>query len=479
MCDKKQDQFKRLIGGANTAAGPAWDKVLVDLAADKKVAEGLLNEDLYALTAAGMSEDWCVMAARAVFVKTRAQSEEDGWMRGQIQNRLLVKMLAYVYEATCEGVLWLREIGVLKDEKPLKGGAVDLNVTFASPVLKEKFWQAGYMHFPEWVQTLVFAAVPKGQCKTRFLFKQGGACRAKATSKEKSKDVVEAGRRAACQWLLWLFPPSAAWWNLETLYANVPAMGGLKAKVVETIKTGAAVGKKWEVEHAVGMGYKIEEEIAMGLPLDRNCGGTVPPVLSTVLGTDVGRSYITREERAERMGFTVEKQQLEGEGEMVTFNDADMFNIVSEGESFDCPTIESVRAGCEQLHMMGPGKWEEKGHGVDIVWLNVPLPPHVADAEDAAKYDIKSERPWEKNALSDALNLAKDVITRAGILVVLAPPGFPTDKLTGFSLGATGVAAEVRSVLTLCFEAKGNEKVRFVVYIWNRIEKRVRGRLNL
>jgi hypothetical protein len=74
--------FKRLIGGANTAAGPAWDTVLVDLAADKKVAEGLLNEDLYALTAAGMSEDWCVMAARAVFVKTRTQSEEDGWMRG-------------------------------------------------------------------------------------------------------------------------------------------------------------------------------------------------------------------------------------------------------------------------------------------------------------------------------------------------------------------------------------------------------------
>jgi hypothetical protein len=49
------------------------------------------------------------------------------------------------------------------------------------------------------------------------------------------KDVEEAGRRSVCQYLLWLFSPADDWADLQSLYGNVPVVGGLRGRVLEEI----------------------------------------------------------------------------------------------------------------------------------------------------------------------------------------------------------------------------------------------------
>jgi hypothetical protein len=198
------------------------------------------------------------------------------------------------------------------------------------------------------------------------------------------------------------------------------------------------------------------------LPLKRDCGGTVPKPFSTVLGADVGRKYITRKERGRKMGVEAqgtEEEGQEGGGEVVAYNAADVYNIVSNGDAFDCPTNEQVERGLGDLWMMMEGEWTARNKGADVVWLNLPLPRVVVTEEELADFDIKKQRYWEENRISQALNLLKDVLTSAGVLVVVAPAGFPSEIPTGFSLGASAVAAEVRSVVTLIYDTK-KHKVR-------------------
>ena len=197
--------------------------------------------------------------------------------------------------------------------------------------------------------------------------------------------------------------------------------------------------------------------VCHSLPLERDCGGQVPEPFSTVLGQEVGRKYITRKERAVKLGLQapdlVEEEKVGGK-EVVTIDETDVYNIVSESDSFDCPMIEEVEKGLGDLWLMMDGQWKAKKKRVDVVWLNLPLPGVVVEEEKVARYDFKAERYWESNKISDALNLSKDLLTSAGVLVVVAPAGFPSDLLSCFSLGATAVAAELRAVVTLIYEAK-------------------------
>ena len=462
MCNNKQTEMRRLISAANIPAGRGYEEALEDLTKDPEIANGLGKEDLYTLVGTGLSDEWVETAMRTFLVKKPSVAEEEGWPRGQIQIRSVCKGLGFAYEATGEGMLWLRELGVLKDEKRKKDGSVDLNWSFASTKMKNAFREKGFMVYPEWVKTIVFSSVKKGGYLTRYMCAQAQECKVKATAKQKSADVEEAGRRSVCQYLLWLFPPTEAWDNLESLYAYLPTEGGLKDKVPAEIKNGRVFGKKWDQDTAGSSGYNLDDERAMGLPLERDCGGLVPEPLSSELGPKVLRKYITRKERAAKMGIEVGEEETEekiGGAEVVTFNEADVYNIVSEGDSFDCPRIEEVRKGLGDLWLLTDGQWVEKNKGVDLVWVNLPLPRVLTDETEIAQYDLKTDMFWEKNKIGDALNVAKDLLTSAGVLIVVAPLGFPSELLTCFSLGATAVAAEVRSVVTLVFDTK-KAKVR-------------------
>jgi len=121
------------------------------------------------------------------------------------------------------------------------------------------------------------------------------------------------------------------------------------------------------------------------------------------------------------------------------------------------PSVEKLVGGLEFLWNLDDGDWEQKRKGVDLVWLNVPLPRCVLPDADAAKYDARQDRPWEPTEVAGALELAKSILPPAGVLVVVAPVGFPESALEGTSY--SGVVTAVRSTVTLVMDFK-KSKVR-------------------
>eukprot|EP00243_Klebsormidium_subtile_P008186 TRINITY_DN3804_c0_g3_i1.p1 TRINITY_DN3804_c0_g3~~TRINITY_DN3804_c0_g3_i1.p1 ORF type:complete len:518 (+),score=177.01 TRINITY_DN3804_c0_g3_i1:1497-3050(+) len=468
MCNTKQSEMRRLCTAANHSAGSGYEKALEAITLDPEIAAGLGKEDLYTLVGTGLSEEWVEEAVWKIFVKKTAQAEEEGFGRSLEKLRAMCKGLGYAYEVMGEGLQWLRRLKILKDEPLSKEGNPDISWNFASLDAKEMFRVKKSVEYPDWMMTLAFSKTKKGAHLARYMFGQGQECREKASAKtKKSKDVEEAGKRSVCQYLQWLFPPPEGWKDVQGLYAGVPEKLDLRKNVLEAIATGAVFGAKWEVESAPGTVYNLEDEKKLGVPLERDCGGEVPEALIE-LGKERKRVYITRQVRALKMNVQIGVEIVPEEGEeaerkqALSISPTEVYNVVEESNSFVCPSVAAVVGGLEYLWNLDDGDWEEKKAGVDLVWLNVPLPRCLVTDNDVAQYDPRQQKPWETSEVMGALELAKGILTPAGVLVVVAPVGFPESALEGTSY--TGIVTAVRSTVTLIMDFKKSKDTTKHVY---------------
>lgn len=463
MCNTKQSEMRRLCAAANPSAGSGYEKALEAITQDPEIAAGLGKEDLYTLVGTGLSEEWTEEAVWKILVKKPSQAEEEGFGRSLEKIRQMCKGLGYAYEVMGEGLQWLRRLKILKDEPLSKDGTPDISWNFASTEAKALFRVKKSVDYPDWVMRLAFSKTKKGAHLARYMFGQGQECREKASAKsKKSKDVEEAGKRSVCQFLQWLFPPPEGWKDVKGLYEGVPEELDLRKNVLEAIATGAVFGAKWEVETAPGTVYNLEDERKLGVPLERDCGGEVPVALIE-LGKETGRAYISRQMRALKMNVQIGVENVAGEGEekegkeALSISPTEVYNVVEESNSFVSPSVGELVAGLEFLWNLDEGDWEEKRKGADLVWLNVPLPRCVVTDQEAAKYDPRQHRPWESNDMLAAVELAKNLLTPAGVLVVVAPVGFPESALEGQSY--SGLDCAVRSTVTIVMDFK-KSKVR-------------------
>jgi hypothetical protein len=109
---KENDQdYKRLIGGANASVGAPWDGLLELLAKMNPATAGHRDEDLYMLAGANVSDDWSVSLGRLMFGQTVEDAEAMGWPRSGKPVGMAIKAVGYCFNIMCEGVEILREGG--------------------------------------------------------------------------------------------------------------------------------------------------------------------------------------------------------------------------------------------------------------------------------------------------------------------------------------------------------------------------------
>jgi hypothetical protein len=63
----KDQEYKRLIGGANADVGAPWDGLLEDLAKMNLAIAGHRKEDLHMLAGANLLDDWSTSLGRLIF----------------------------------------------------------------------------------------------------------------------------------------------------------------------------------------------------------------------------------------------------------------------------------------------------------------------------------------------------------------------------------------------------------------------------
>jgi hypothetical protein len=69
LLDQTQEEYRRLIAGANAAAGKKWDGMLENIMESNEVASAIRKDDLYNLANVGINDDWSVEAGMQIFCK--------------------------------------------------------------------------------------------------------------------------------------------------------------------------------------------------------------------------------------------------------------------------------------------------------------------------------------------------------------------------------------------------------------------------
>jgi hypothetical protein len=138
----KDQEYKRLIGGANAGVGASWDGLLEDLAKMNPATAGHRKEDLYMLGGANLSDDWSTSLGRLMFRQTVEEAGAMGWPRFEKAVGMTIKQVGYCFDIMCEGVEILREWGVFKPASKIKR-RVDLVVVWATEEVMEAFGKSG------------------------------------------------------------------------------------------------------------------------------------------------------------------------------------------------------------------------------------------------------------------------------------------------------------------------------------------------
>jgi hypothetical protein len=454
----KQSEMRRLITAANVPAGSAYEDALIKITQDPQAAKDLNAEDLYVLVSQGLSEEWTTAAIYKAFVRTKTLAEAAGWARSTRLIREWAPGLGFAFEAMQEGMEYLRTLGVVKS-----ASGDPLAWEFADKEMLERFRVSKFMEYPKWMRELVFSDTePEGHLK-RYLVEQGSVCRVAGKKKkgEKSRDVEEAGKRSVCQWLLWVFPPSPGWADLKGLYGNVPTAQGLQSKILQCISEGPVYGPKYDQERATTTAYKLDDERKLGLPLERDCGGLLPSAFKTSMRLFMkSHPYITRGERAEAMKVPIaEPDEGSGVGAgSLEIDETLVYNIVASENTFGTPSVEAIEAGLEYLWVMEEGEWSDFGAGVELVWLTLPLPKRVT-GEEMATYEFLDEELWETEEVKEAIKTGMQLLTGAGVLVVVAPVGVPSEDIIAAAEVWPRLQPKIRSTVTVLVDGK-KTKVR-------------------
>ena len=421
-------------GAANVPAGSAYEDALIQITKDPHAAKDLNGEDLYTLVPVGLSEEWTTAVIVKAFGKSKELAEAAGWARSTRDIKQWAAGLGFAFEAMQEGMEYLRTLGVLKSVAgdPLAWG-------WASKEMLDAFRVTKFMEYPKWVRELALSDTEAGGHLKRYLVEQGSVCRASGKRKkgQKSMDVEEAGRRSVCQWLLWTFPPSEGWSDLKGLYGNVPAVKGLRSEILQSITEGPVYGQQYDQERATTTAYNLDDERKLGLPLERDCAGLLPSAFTAKLKPFMkDHPYITRKQRADVLKVTIVEPAKEsgdgaGKGALV-LDETLVSNIMASNDSFSPPSVAAIEEGLENLWVMDSGQWKESKSGVELVWLTLPLPERIGD-EDEAIFDIRNDPLWDEDSpLKEAVQLGLQLLTAAGVLVVVSPVGVFADDLVPF-----------------------------------------------
>jgi hypothetical protein len=269
LCHAKQDEMRRLITAANVWSGSTYGDALATITQDPEASKDLNKEDLYVLVQQGMDEEWTTTAVYRAFVRPKAATEQAGWSRTTRGIKEWTAGVGYAFETAKEGMEWLTKLGITK-----KVPGSPLAWEWASRVVQDAMRVPKWMEYGEWVRELIFLDSEAGGSLKRYLVKQGSVCWASQRSKKgkKSLDVVEAGKRSVCQWLLWTFPPAKGWNGLDGLYGRVPSICNLWATVLDCITKVLVFGDEYDRERDGTTVYSLQEECKLGVPLERAVG---------------------------------------------------------------------------------------------------------------------------------------------------------------------------------------------------------------
>jgi hypothetical protein len=175
----KDQEYKRLIGGANAGVGAPWDGLLEDLAKMNPATAGHRKEDLYMLAGANLLDDWSTSLGRLMFGQTVEEAEAMGWPRSGKAVGMTIKQVGYCFDIMCEGVEILREWGVFKPASKIKG-RVDLVVEWATEEVMDAFGQVGgFLQYTRWMKELAMSKESKGNHVNRVFHEQAQECRKK------------------------------------------------------------------------------------------------------------------------------------------------------------------------------------------------------------------------------------------------------------------------------------------------------------
>jgi hypothetical protein len=179
--------------------------------------------------------------------------------------------------------------------------------------------------------------------------------------------------------------------------------------------------------------YSLQEECKLGAPLERDCGGVLPSAFKTTLkGYMTLHPYISRAVRARALGVEVAEPEAPGEkdggGIALAINETMVYNIVDSGNEFKAPCRQEIETGLEQLWTLEKGEWSEKNGGVELVWLNMPLPKVVSE-EEATTYVFSSDPVRESEEVEAAIETEVKLLTGAGVMVVVGPMVVPPLEL--------------------------------------------------
>jgi hypothetical protein len=157
----KDQEYKRLIGGANAGVGAPWDGLLEDLAKINPATAGHRKEDLYMLAGANLSDDWSTSLGRLMFGQTVKKAEAMGWPRSRKAVEMTIKQVRYCFDIMCEGVEILREYGAFKPASKIKG-RMDLVVGWATEEVMEAFEEVGgFLQYTRWMKELAMSEESK------------------------------------------------------------------------------------------------------------------------------------------------------------------------------------------------------------------------------------------------------------------------------------------------------------------------------
>jgi hypothetical protein len=315
LLERTEEDYRRLVAGANAAAGKKWDGMLEKILESDEVASAIRKDDLYNLANIGINDDWSVEAGMQIFARKPEEAEADGWMRAGAPARLQLKGVAFAFDVMHEGMKLLRKWEVLKEDKS-KDKEKNPSLEFvAKGVAQQKAFQEvkGLITYPSWMRRLAFAKVEKGQWKRRYLAAQGEVCRKRGNALDQlGMDVAEAGLRSVIQWLLWLFGLPKSYKSMKELVSQLPPW--VRQKVIKALEDQACFGKLYDFNEESKSVYVLSDECEMGVPIERDCGGMIPGIFKEWEDKGSQHRQVPRQERAKLLGIRVEKEEILAEG---------------------------------------------------------------------------------------------------------------------------------------------------------------------
>jgi hypothetical protein len=365
LLDRTQEEYRRLIAGANAAAGKKWDGMLEKIMESDEVASAIQKDDLYNLANVGINDDWSVEAGMQIFARKPEEAEADGWMRAGAPARLQLKSVAFAFDVMQEGMKILHNWEVLKEDKSNDNEKNHSLKFVAKEAAQQKAFQKvkALITYPSWMKRVAFAKVEKGQWRRRReLAAQGEVCRKRAGALDQlGKDVEEARTRSVIQWLLWLFGLPKSYKNMKELVSQLPQW--VRPRVIKALENQPCFGKEYDFKEESKSVYVLKDECKMGVPIERDCGRLIPGIFKEWEEKSSQHRQVPRQERARKLGITVAKEEILEKGkneekleeEKELDEGVETYLRVLKEDSYVVPERADVVEAIEKLFLKGEG----------------------------------------------------------------------------------------------------------------------------